>query len=313
MVMKKLNLRLFRMIKKTKGQYVAVLSIIITGIFIFTAVSNSAVNLRNTLDDYYDTTNFADIFVTGSALPERLERELEGLDNIRQADVRLSLDTKLITDDDNERVNVRAVSVDGKENKINELFVKKGRRTIKDREIMVIDQFALARGLDTGDEIDLNIKGRKHRFIISAIVSSPEYVYLMENEQVLLPDYENFGVVFIEEDYLRKISAASVFNEVVIRVKNFDILDETKDYLEDRLEKYGVMRVIDRDEQLSNSMLNEEINGLEKVSKSIPVLFLIFTDILSPPCNNVWGQSFSKSRLIYEKGIFLFLTVKRAS
>jgi putative ABC transport system permease protein len=126
MVMKKLNLRLFRMIKKTKGQYVAVLSIIITGIFIFTAVSNSAVNLRNTLDDYYDTTNFADIFVTGSALPERLERELEGLDNIRQADVRLSLDTKLITDDDNERVNVRAVSVDGKENKINELFVKKG-------------------------------------------------------------------------------------------------------------------------------------------------------------------------------------------
>jgi putative ABC transport system permease protein len=278
--MKKLNLRLFRMIKKTKGQYVAVLSIIITGIFIFTAVSNSAVNLRNTLDDYYDTTNFADIFVTGSALPERLERELEGLDNIRQADVRLSLDTKLITDDDNERVNVRAVSVDGKENKINELFVKKGRRTIKDREIMVIDQFALARGLDTGDEIDLNIKGRKHRFIISAIVSSPEYVYLMENEQVLLPDYENFGVVFIEEDYLRKISAASVFNEVVIRVKNFDILDETKDYLEDRLEKYGVMRVIDRDEQLSNSMLNEEINGLEKVSKSIPVLFLIFAGIM---------------------------------
>jgi len=73
--MKKLNLRLFRMIKKTKGQYVAVLSIIITGIFIFTAVSNSAVNLRNTLDDYYDATNFADIFVTAAALPERLERE----------------------------------------------------------------------------------------------------------------------------------------------------------------------------------------------------------------------------------------------
>lgn len=133
--MKKLNLRLFRMIKKTKGQYVAVLSIIITGIFIFTAVSNSAVNLRNTLDDYYDTTNFADIFVTGSALPERLERELEGLDNIRQADVRLSLDTKLITDDDNERVNVRAVSVDGKENKINELFVKKGRRRFWETEL----------------------------------------------------------------------------------------------------------------------------------------------------------------------------------
>lgn len=278
--MKKLNLRLFRMIKKTKGQYVAVLSIIITGIFIFTAVSNSAVNLRNTLDDYYDATNFADIFVTAAALPERLERELEGHDNIRQADVRLALDAKLITGDEDERVNVRAVSVDSKENKINELFVKKGRRTIKEKEIMVIDQFALARELDVGDEIDLNIRGRKFRFNISAIVSSPEYVYLMENEQTLLPDYEKFGVVFIEEEYLRRISGSGLFNEVVIRVNNQDDLDETKDYLEEYLKRYGVMRVIDRDEQLSNSMLNEEIRGLETVSRSIPVLFLIFAGIM---------------------------------
>ena len=278
--MKKLDLRLFRMIKNTKGQYIAVLSIIVTGIFIFTAVSNSAVNLRNTLDDYYDTTNFADIFITAAAIPERLERELEGYENIRQADVRLSLDTRFITDNDDDRVNVRVVSVDRKENKLNELFIKKGKRTITEREVMVIDQFALARGLDIGDEINLDIKGRKFKFIVSAIVSSPEYVYLMENEQVLLPDYENFGVVYIEEDYLRKISGSGSFNELVIGVNNQDKIDKTKDYLEDELEKYGVMRVIDRDEQLSNSMLNEEISGLETVSKSMPLIFLLFAGIM---------------------------------
>ena len=86
--MKKLDLRLFRMIKNTKGQYIAVLSIIITGIFIFTAVSNSAINLRDSLNDYYDATNFADIFVTAAAIPEKLERELEKAENIRQADAR---------------------------------------------------------------------------------------------------------------------------------------------------------------------------------------------------------------------------------
>jgi len=278
--MKKLDLRLLRLIKTTKSQYIAVLSIIITGIFIFTAVSDSAINLRDSLNDYYDTTNFADIFVTAAAIPEKLEKELEATENIRQADARLSIDTRFITDNDDNRVDVRAVSVDSNENKINELYIKKGKRTISDREIIVIDQFALARGLDTGDEIVLNIKGRNHRFIVAAIASSPEYVYLMENEQVLLPDYENFGVVYIEEDYLRKISGRGSFNEVVICVDNQDNIDKTKDYLEDELKKYGVMRVIDRDEQLSNSMINEEITGLEKVSQSIPIVFLLFAGIM---------------------------------
>jgi putative ABC transport system permease protein len=102
----------------------------------------------------------------------------------------------------------------------------------------------------------------------------------MENEQVLLPDYKKFGVVYIEEDYLRKISGRGYFNEAVIRVNNYDNIDKTKDYLEDELKRYGVMRVIDRDEQLSNNMMNEEITGLEKVSKSIPIVFLIFAGIM---------------------------------
>ena len=278
--MKKLDLRLLRLIKNTKGQYIAVLSIIITGIFIFTAISDSAINLRDSLNDYYNSTKFADIFVTAAAIPERLEKELEGRENILQADVRLSIDIRFITGSDGDRVNVRAVSVDSKGNKINELYIKKGKRTLSEREIIVIDQFALARGIDTGQEIVLGINGRNHKFIVSAIASSPEYVYLMENEQVLLPDYENFGVVYIEEDYLRKISGRGSFNEVVIRVNNQDDIDKTKDYLEKELKKYGVRRVIGRDEQLSNSMMNEEITGLEKVSKSMPIVFLLFAGIM---------------------------------
>lgn len=278
--MKKLNLRLFRMIKNTKGQYIAVLSIIITGIFIFTAVKNSSMNLRDTLNNYYESTNFADIFVAAVSLPEKLERQLTGEGDIKEADLRLSFDTRLITDRDDERITVRAVSVDRNGNKINKLFIKKGRRTLFEKEAIVIDQFAVARNIDVGDKITLNIKGREYKFIVSAIASSPEYVYMMENEQVLLPDPEGFGVVFIEENYLRKISGSGYFNEMVLTVNNYEQINKTKDYLEDELDKYGVLRVLDRDEQLSNSMLNEEINGLDKVSGSIPIVFLLFAGVM---------------------------------
>ena len=279
--MKKLDKRLFRMIKSTKGQYVAVLAIIITGIFVFTAVNNSAINLGDSLKDYYAETNFADIFVTASSVPQKLESTLTEESNIKEAEARLVFDTSFITDDTEDKVNVRVVSVDKYENKINKLFIKSGKRQLSEKDIIIVEQFAEARNIQLGDEITLQINGRHYKFNVSAIASSAEYVYIMENEQTLLPDPENFGIVFVEEDYLRKIyGSKGNYNEILINVKDESNLEETADYLEDNLDKYGVKRVTKRENQLSNNMISQEIDGLEMMSKSIPIVFLIFAAIM---------------------------------
>lgn len=279
--MKKLDKRLFRMIKITKGQYIAVLAIIVTGIFVFTAVSNSAINLKDTIDDYYEETNFADIFVKGSGIPEKLEKELTGAHDIVEAEARIVFDTTFITDDKDENVNVRVVSVDKYENKISKLFMKSGKRTLTENDIIIIEQFAKARNINIGDEVKIKINGRQYEFRVSGIASSSEYVYMMENEQTLLPDPENFGVVFLEESYLRKVySSRGNFNEILLKVNNAENIEKTADYLEDSLDKYGVTRAVKKSDQLSNSMLSQEISGLEMMSKSIPVVFLVFAGIM---------------------------------
>jgi len=279
--MKKLDKRLFRLINNTKGQYIAVLAIVITGLFVFTAVSNSSLNLKDSLNDYYAETNFADIFVSAVSLPQKLESSIIGESDISEAEARLVFDTSFITDDDEEKVNVRAVSVDKNENKINKLFIKSGKRALSEKDIIVIEQFAVARNINVGDQIKLQINGRQYKFNVSAIAASSEYTYIMENEQAMLPDPENFGIVYIEEDYLRKIySSKGNFNEILIKVNNENNLDETSDFLEDHLEEYGVKRVIKKDEQLSNSMMKQEIEGLEMMSRSVPVVFLLFAGIM---------------------------------
>ncbi len=279
--MKKLDKRLFRMIKVTKGQYIAVLAIIVTGIFVFTAVSNSAINLKDAIDDYYAETNFSDIFVKGSGIPEKLEKELIGTHDIKEAEARIVFDSTLITDDEDENVNIRVVSVDKYENKINKLFMKSGKRTLTEKDIIIIEQFAKARNINVGDEVKIKIGGRQHKFRVSGIASSSEYVYMMENEQTLLPDPEKFGVVFLEENYLRKVySSRGNFNEILFKVNNAENIEKTADYLEDSLDKYGVTRAVKKSDQLSNSMLSQEISSLEMMSKSIPVVFLVFAGIM---------------------------------
>ena len=279
--MKKLDKRLFRMIKNTKGQYIAVLAIVITGIFVFTAVSNSSINLKDSLNDYYSKTNFADIFVQGISLPEKLEKELPGRNNIKQAETRIVFDTSFITDNKDENVKVRVVSVDKNKNLINELFIKSGKRTLSNKDIIIIEKFAEARNIFVGDTVKLRINGRQQEFNVSGIASSSEFAYMMENEQTFLPDPTNFGVVFLEENYLRKIYGTNGnFNEILIKVNNDENIEETVDYLEDNFDKYGVTRVIKREDQLSNNLLSQEISGLDMMSKSVPFVFLIFAGIM---------------------------------
>lgn len=278
--MKKLDKRLFRMIKITKGQYIAVLAIIVTGIFVFTAVSNSAINLKDAINDYYIETNFADIYVKGSNITDKLEGSLPGSNNIKEADARIVFDTKLITDSKDDDVNIRVVSVDKYQNKINKLFIKSGKRTLTENDAIIIEQFAAARKIKLGDEIKIKINGMQHKFRVSGIASSSEYVYMMESDQSLLPDPEGFGVIFLEENYLRKIySSGGNFNEILIKVNNDENINKTANYLEDNLDS-SVTRIIKKSDQLSNSMLNQEISGLEMMSKSVPVVFLIFAGIM---------------------------------
>ncbi|WP_313341944.1 FtsX-like permease family protein [Sedimentibacter sp.] len=279
--MKKLDKRLFRMIKNTKGQYIAVLAIIITGIFVFTAVNNSAKNLKDAIDDYYNVTNFADIFVKGSSIPEKLKSQLVGTNDIKEAEARIVFDTKLITDDKDENVGVRVVSVDKYENKINKLFMKSGKRTLSEKDVIVIEQFAAARNINVGDEINIKINGRQNSFNVSGIATSPEYIYMMENEQTMLPNPESFGVIFLEENYLRKVySSKGNFNEILLTVNNIENVKKTADYLEDNLDKYGVSRVIEKKDQLSNNIMEQEVSGLEMMSQSIPIVFLAFAGIM---------------------------------
>ncbi len=278
--MKKLDLRLFRMIKSTKGQYFAVLSIIITGIFVFTAVNNSAVNLKDSINDYYDAINFADIFIQGRNMPEGLEKQLRGSNDIKEAEARLVFDTKFLTGNNDDNVNVRVVSVHRHENKINRLFMKSGKRTLTGNDIIVIEKFAEARNIKVNDEIKLRINGREHAFIVSGIASSAEYIYIMENEQALVPAPEKFGVVYVEKEYLQRISGnKGNFNDIVIKLNTPDATDAASKYLENRLDKYDA-RIIKREDQLSNNVMNQEISGLELMSQSIPFIFLLFAGVM---------------------------------
>lgn len=274
--MKKLDLRLLRMIKNTKGQFIAITIVVIVGLTIYTAVSMGAVNLDNTVKHYYKITNFSDLYVQLVKIPDNAIEEITKIEGVKKAEGRLVFDVPLKTNDDEEKVNVRIISTKEKRDQINSLYLEKGN-FIKNpnNEALVINQFASARNIKIDEFIKPQIMGRNYKLKVNGIVGSPEYVYLMEDEQTLLPDPEGFGVIFVSEEFAKQsFGYKGSYNEVLIKAKKGYDIDKLKNKLEEELERYGVKRIITKENQLSNKMVSEEVKGAKQSSKAIPIVFL---------------------------------------
>lgn len=143
----KIDTMLLRMIKKSKSQFAAVVMIIVVGICIFTAMSMTAVNMRHTVDAYYAENHFADLFILTGAVPAQEVTHLKKIDGVKQVTGRITTDVPMVTDDPNERVNIRLVTISPDPKALCQSTLIEGRKTnLSDKEVLLIQQFADARG-----------------------------------------------------------------------------------------------------------------------------------------------------------------------
>lgn len=274
--MKKLNVRLIRLLKESKGQFIAVAMVIILGLGIFVAMSTAALNLKSSLNLYYDEYHVADLFTQVTELPENKLKDLQDIPGITSVQGRVVNDVPLRVSDPDEKVRVRIIGASPSDPAINQLFAQDGVASVyKQSDVLVIDTFARERGIEIGDILTPHIMGRDYELTVRGIVSSPEYIYLMENEQTMLPDYKKFGILFTTEAFAQEAFAmGQTYNEAVFKIAVGADLEEVKDEVEDELGPYGVRKIYLLEDQISNRMVQEEIKGVEQSSTVIPMVFL---------------------------------------
>lgn len=280
--MAKLDVRLFRMLKHAKGQFISIAVVVALGLCIYVSFSMTAMNMKNTVEDYYARTNFGDIFVQVVKMPRGALDRLREMEGIEEVQGRISLDVPLRVDDVHEKVRVRIVSLPENQKKINDLYMLQGKDIHGElKKTIVLEQFAKARNIAVEDKITPYINGRMVQLDVAGIAASSEYIYLMENEQALLPAPEKFGVVYVSENFAQTtFGYKDSYNEVLIKVKDRDRIDDIVRRLEEELNRYGVKRIVEREDQLSHRMLTEELNQLEKTSTAIPMLFLMVASMI---------------------------------
>lgn len=282
MVVKKINVMLFRMIMHSKGQFIAVLFIIVTGICAYTSLSMASDNLEHSLDSYYEDSNFPDLFIEVTGVPVQIADGLNQIPGVAKVSAGLTMDVPMLTDNENERKTLRLITITDDEQELSRCTLLKGSALSgKRKEAWIIGQFADANGIVQGDEIRILVAGYDHTLDVVGIVANPEYIYLMENSQSIMPNDEGFGICYLSEAEGRLIMGERQ-NCNYIRIGYGQGAEEETiiNAVKDQLRLYGIISILKRSEQLSNAVMQEELQQLKRMSNAIPVIFLLVAGLV---------------------------------
>mgnify|MGYP001019020671 CR=1 FL=1 len=94
------------------------------------------------------------------------------------------------------------------------------RAELGDDNVILLEQFSNARNIKVDEIITPYINGRTYNLKVSGIAASSEYIYLMENEQSLLPALDKFGVAYVTEAFAQSVFGyRASYNEVLIKLE----------------------------------------------------------------------------------------------
>lgn len=275
--MKAINIKLFRDLKTTWPQALAIIMVIGAGVATFIMALTTRDALMLTRDTYYRDYRFEDIFATVNRAPESLKKRIEIINGVDTVQTRVVAPVKLTVPDFSEPVIGQVVSIpEHGQPLVNRLYIKRGRYIdpVRDDEIIVNEVFADAHKLQPGDKLEMIIKGRLQKMTIVGVALSPEFIYQVAPGSIM-PDYKRFGVLWMGREALGKaFDMDKAFNDVVLTVQAGANSDDVIRQLDLLLDRYGGKDAQLRYWQMSHRIFKSDIDQLGQMATLFSTIFL---------------------------------------
>lgn len=275
--MNALDQKLIRDLTHLKGQVIAIALIVACGIAALVTMMSAYDSLQLTQQTYYDRYRFADVFVQLKRAPDSLAARIAEIPGVQQVQTRVVVDVNLDVPGLAEPATGRLISIPEQQTPmLNDLFIRRGRYIEPGRrdEVLVSEAFAEANNLDIGDAIGAVINERWQQLRIVGIALSPEYIYAIEGGS-LFPDNQRFGILWMNREAIATaFDLKGAFNDVALSLMPGAKQAEVIFRLDLLVKPYGGLGAYGREDQISNQLLDSEIQGLSAAAVMVPAIFL---------------------------------------
>ena len=264
--MNKLTKKLLRDIKHNKMQFITIFLMVFVGVFVYAGIHSYMDGMKKSADDYYETNNLQDIWVSGKNFSDDDLAKIKSLPNIKDAERELTITT--LYKEKNFDLQTNFIE----SNNISKFYVMDGEGFDKEKSGLWIDYY-LAKNQDikVGDEITLKYNNMELKEKVLGLIEVPDHVYLSKDETEVFPNHNTFGYVYLSinefpQDYY-------VFTSVLVDVDDVNKIEEVKTDIENNVE--SALAVTDRESSPSYKTYQGEIEEGNTYSGVFTALFLI--------------------------------------
>lgn len=272
-----LDRKLTRDLWRMKGQATAIGVVMAVGVAMLVMMTGLVTSLNETRTTYYERYRLADVFAPLARAPDHLADKLAEIPGVSAVEPRVVGSALIDLPNAELPVQAQAISLpDLRSPRLNDVLLTEGRMIDGDRtdEILLLQSFAKAHGLQSGDRISATMNGSYRTFRIVGLAQAPEFLYITAPGE-LIPDDARFGVIWMSRSALSATyDMEGAFNEALLSLARGANEPAVLAAVDRVLDPFGGIGAYALADQLSNRFVSEEIGGLEASATTVPPIFL---------------------------------------
>ena len=273
---------LLRKINKQLAIFISAVFIVTLAVLFFVAVKTVYRDFKLSAENYFEDNLLDDLVLFGIFSEDDI-KTIKDINGVERAEGKHRFQgkiEKIENETEEEKENKESIDTiiygtDDKYTRINKPYVYKGKYILETNEIAINKNFADARSLEIGDEIELNFNNKTETFIIASLVSYPNYVFLFKDGASTVSKPEDFAVVEINEEHFKYIPYNSIYIKYKENVNRVNIENLIRIKL-----KQKIFYFTDREQSVNYVNYEQTLLQIDSFSYICPAILLLMAILL---------------------------------
>lgn len=256
----KTGLRLtIRKMRSHIPQLMGLILLLTVGVCFFITLFTIVLRYEETTEQYFIDNGYADVTFYGEFDDKSVE-VLSGQPGVISVQGRIVRDFRMAED---ERI-FRVISLtEG----IDIPYIYSGRLPEKDTECALLQRNAAAMNLAKGDDITIEDKP----LLITGLIASPEYIYMVQNERTIMAQPGLFGVVYVTKSFFQ--TGYTGYNEIAaITGSGFSFSQAA--------EAVGAVQTVLRQDQINDYLYRSDLKQINSFAYIFPFIFAVLIAVV---------------------------------
>ena len=277
---KNLRKKLLRDLRTNLIQFLAIFVMCFLAMFILEAFDSDLSGIGNSVNQYYNETNFADLQMSSEGFTTEDLITIRNAPGVKGAEFRTTMTGKAWLHGAEKKVEFNFID----ENNISRMLLTDGEPYESGMSGIWIDRnFAKAQGIAVGDSLQLTLDGTEFGEEVRGIVDQPEHLYFMIDDTYTEPKYGEYGFAFLDSgEYPGEalvfdrvfIDVAAVENQLFLTDADKQAIDAVKMEVSELISKTSLSFIPKQKDGGYNSIM-VDLESDETLSTVFPGLFFI--------------------------------------